>query len=234
MNDTFASRAINYNKHLRYCGELPNGFQVLNPYLESLETMDVMQQFYEKYYNDSATRKFIIGINPGRHGGGVTGVPFTDTKRLKSICGIEMKSAQTHELSSVFFYDLIAQYGGAESFYKDIYINSLFPLAIIRQTKDDKWVNANYYDDPVLFKMLKDFMIHSLKKIIDLGLDTSEVFVLGKKNAIFFQKLNNEAKLFEKFQILEHPRYIQQYKHSEKNWYIDKYMNALNMAKEKH
>ncbi len=38
-------------------------------------------------------------------------------------------------------------------------------------------------------------MIASLKKHISLGLDTSEVFVLGKKNADFIHKLNKEEKV---------------------------------------
>jgi hypothetical protein len=227
MPKTFADNVIDFNRHLHYPGQLPEGFQVLNPYLDNPETMDVMQQFYHKYYNDPGQRKFIVGINPSRHGAGVTGVPFTDTKRLESVCGIEMKSAHTHEISSVFMYEMIAEYGGAADFYKHFYINSPFPLAIIRQT-NGKWLNANYYDDTVLFEMVKDFMIMSLKKHISLGLDISEVFVLGKKNAVFIQKLNKEAKLFERLKVLEHPRYIQQYKSKEKQLYIDKYILALN------
>lgn len=231
MPKTFADKVIDFNRHLHYLGKLPEGFQVLNPYLDNPETMEVMQQFYHKYYNDSKQRRFIVGINPSRHGAGVTGVPFTDTKRLESACGIKMQSAHTHEVSSVFMYEMIADYGGAKNFYQDFYINSPFPLAIIRQTKAGKWLNANYYDDSVLFEMVKDFMILSLKKHISLGLDTSEVFVLGKKNAAFIQKLNKEAKLFESLIILEHPRYIQQYKSKEKQLYIDKYILALNNPK---
>ena len=71
-------------------------------------------------------------------------------------------------------------------------------------------------------------MIDSLKKHIGLGLDTSEVFVLGKKNADFIRKLNQEANLFERLTVLEHPRYIQQYKSKEKQLYIDKYLLAFN------
>ena len=74
-------------------------------------------------------------------------------------------------------------------------------------------------------------MILSLKKHISLGLDTSEVFVLGKKNAKFIQKLNKEEKLFDNIKILEHPRYIQQYKSKEKQPYIDKYILTLNNIK---
>lgn len=227
MEKNFADQVIDFNRHLHYGGKLPNDFQVLNPYMDNPETMVVMQQFYHKYYDDFAERKFMIGINPSRHGAGVTGVPFTDTKRLESVCGIKMQSAYTHEISSVFMYDMIAAYGGAASFYHDFYINSPFPLAIIRRTKDGKWLNANYYDDPKLFAMVKDFMITSLKKHISIGLDTSEVFILGKKNADFIKKINREEKLFEKMTVLEHPRFIQQYKSREKQRYIDKYLLSL-------
>ncbi|MBE4951335.1 SMUG2 DNA glycosylase family protein [Chryseobacterium culicis] len=226
MSTTFADHIIEFNKNLSYNGNLPEGFEVLNPYLDNPETLTVMQKFYHKYYSDSSKRKFIIGINPSRHGAGVTGVPFTDTKRLESVCGIKMESAYTHEVSSVFMYDMIEAYGGADLFYKDVYINSPFPLAIVRKTKNG-WLNANYYDDKNLFEAVKDFMIESLKKHISLNLDRSEVFVLGKKNADFISKLNREAKLFDKMTVLEHPLYIQQYKSKEKQLYIDKYIIAL-------
>ena len=76
--------------------------------------------------------------------------------------------------------------------------------------------------------MVKGFMILSLKNHISLGLDTSEVFVLGKKNANFIQKINKEENLFDRITVLEHPRYIQQYKSKEKQLYIDKYILTLN------
>lgn len=231
MVKTFSDNIIDFNRNLVYTGKLPPGFRVMNPYLDNPETIKVMEQFYRKYYNDSNQRKFIIGINPGRHGAGVTGIPFTDTKRLESICGIRMESAHTHEVSSVFMYEMINEYGGAVNFYKDIYINSPFPLAIIRQTKDGKWLNANYYDDPSLFKMTEDFMIETLKKHISFGVDTSEVFILGMKNAGYVEKLNKKAKLFNRLTILEHPRYIQQYKLRQKQLYIDKYILALKNSK---
>lgn len=225
---TFAEKVIDFNRNLQYTGNLPDGFQVMNPFLENPETMVVMEKFYKKYYSDNNRRRFIIGINPGRHGAGTTGVPFTDTKRLSSVHGIEMTSAYTHEVSSVFVYEVIEQYGGAEKFFNDFYINSPFPLAIIRKQKNGNWINANYYDEKVLFDVVEDFMIESLRKHIDLGLDCSEVFVWGKKNADFIRKLNRKAKFFDKITVLEHPRYIQQYKSKEKQFYIDKYISAFS------
>ncbi|ATA83758.1 SMUG2 DNA glycosylase family protein [Capnocytophaga sputigena] len=227
--NTFADRVINFNTHLAYNQSLPKGFDVLNPYMDNPETMEVMRAFYHKFYNDNRQRKFIIGINPSRHGAGVTGVPFTDTKRLESECGIAMKSAHTHEISSVFMYDMIQQYGGVAKFYNDFYINSPFPLAIVRKASDGKWLNANYYDEEVLFKSVKDYMIATLKKHIALGVDTQKVFVLGKKNATFLQKLNKEATLFGEMVVLEHPRFIQQYKSKEKQLYIDKFLTSFGI-----
>lgn len=228
MNQTFGDKVIQFNRQLHYSGQLPEDFQVINPYLDNPETMVVMQEFYRKFYGDSNKRRFIVGINPSRHGAGVTGVPFTDTKRLESVCGIRMHSAHTHEISSVFMYDMIAEFGGVERFYKQFYINSPFPLAIVRRTKQGTWLNANYYDDPALFQMVKGFMVESLKKHIALGLDTSEVYILGKKNADFIRKLNDGAQLFGSLKTLEHPRFIQQYKSKEKQLYIDKYILTLN------
>lgn len=228
MKENIADKVIAFNRNLHYNGELPDDFRVLNPYLDNPETMKVMGEFYHKYYNDSKQRKFIIGINPSRHGAGVTGIPFTDTKRLNSECGISMQSAYTHEVSSVFMYEMISAYGGVKSFYDHFYINSPFPLAIIRKMKNNNWVNANYYDDKALFSMVKDFMIASMKEHISLGIDTSKVYILGKKNADFILKLNKEAHLFDRYVVLEHPRYIQQYKSKEKQLYIDKYLLSLN------
>lgn len=224
---SIGQRIIAFNKGLQYTGSLPEGFAVLNPYLDNPETIEVMTAFYNRFYHDEAPRKFIIGINPSRHGAGITGVPFTDTKHLESDCGIRMHSARTHEVSSVFVYDMITQYGGVEAFYKDYYINSPFPLAIVRRNAQGNWLNANYYDDPELFALTREYMIETLKKHIALGLDTQKVYVLGKKNATFLEKLNKEATLFEKMVVLEHPRYIEQYKSKEKQLYIDKFITLL-------
>lgn len=225
----FAINIIKFNSTLNYTGNLPKEFEVLNPFIENPETIKVMTAFYNKFYNDNTQRKFILGINPSRNGAGVTGVPFTDTKRLESECGIKMQSAHTHEISSVFMYDMINAFGGVEKFYAEYYINSPCPLAILQKAKNGDWLNANYYDDKVLFETLKPFMLQTLQEQIKFGLDVSEVFVLGKKNATFINKINKEAKLFEKLTVLEHPRYIQQYKSKEKQLYIDKYLSILGI-----
>jgi len=49
----------------------------MNPFRENPEALIVSGKFYKKYYNDNNPRFLILGINPGRFGAGVTGIPFT-------------------------------------------------------------------------------------------------------------------------------------------------------------
>lgn len=88
-------------------------------------------------------------------------------------------------------------------------------------------MNANYYDDRELFRNVKNFMITSLRAQVSFGLETSNVLVLGKKNADFIKMLNDEAHIFEHIHSIEHPRFIQQYKSKEKAYYIEKYFEML-------
>ncbi len=223
---TFGEKVVEFNRNLHYSGELPDDFLVINPFLDNPETLIVMERFYQKYYSDQKKRRFIVGINPSRHGAGVTGVPFTDTKNLEKFCGITMTSARTHEVSSVFMYALVNAFGGAEKLYSEFYINSPFPLAIVRKKKNS-FVNANYYDDKALFEDVKPFMIKTLKKHISIGLETENVFVLGKKNAQFLERINTEENLFGRLIPLDHPRYIQQYKSKFREDYITEYLQKF-------
>jgi len=45
--------------------------------------------------------------------------------------------------------------------------------------------------------------------------------------------LNAQEKLFGKMTVLEHPRFIQQYKSKEKQLYIDKYLQAFSKSEDK-
>ena len=224
---TFADHIIRYNNELHFSGKLPDGFRVLNPFRDNAEVVSVSNAFYNKYYGDNNRRKFIIGINPGRFGAGVTGIPFTDSKRLEEICGIQIASVTSHEVSSVFIYDVINAYGGARQFYNKFYINSIFPLALIRENDKGNWVNCNYYDDKKLFEALYDDIVSNLKRQIGFGLDTGKCIVLGKKNLKFFEIINKEERLFDTYTMLEHPRYIEQYKLRDRDKYIEKYITTL-------
>src|ERR1700722_9301116 len=78
---TNAAAILDFYKKLRPRFALPAGISIMNPYQEPA-TWTVVKQFYTKFYGDEAPRSYIFGINPGRHGAGVTGIPFTDPIRL--------------------------------------------------------------------------------------------------------------------------------------------------------
>lgn len=201
----------------------PDGINVLFPFADEA-TKQACITFYQKYYHDDQPRYCIIGINPGRFGGGITGIPFTDPIRLEKECGISNNWAKKQELSSVYVYDVIHAFGGSKAFYEQFYITSLSPLGF---TKDGK--NLNYYDDKELIKSIKPFAVDCLQKQLDWGLHRTTAFCFGDgKNFNFISKLNEEHHFFERVVPLSHPRFIMQYKLKQKESYIDRYLTAFN------
>jgi len=137
------------------------------------DVREVCRSFYKKYYSDNNKRHLLLGINPGRFGGGVTGIPFTDPIRLEKVCGINPAFAgqKKQELSSVFIYDMIDAFGGAEKFYKQFYFSAVSPLGFIKNGK-----NLNYYDDKDLLRDIQPFIIDCLYKQISFGIETDVCF----------------------------------------------------------
>lgn len=226
---TFADKVIRFNQELEYNGAvLPNGIRIMNPFRDYAQTMAIANTFYHKYYGDNKSRHIILGINPGRFGGGLTGIPFTDPKRLVSECNIPYEGKITHEPSSVFIYEIIKAFGGLEAFYSKFYINSLFPLGFVSVDSKGKETNYNYYDSKELIIAVKGFIIANIKTQIALGIETDVCFCLGTgKNEMFLRNLNEEHKFFKNIVALEHPRFIMQYKARTKQFYIDKYLSAF-------
>ena len=228
---SFADHIIDFYTHLDYTGKLPEGIRIMNPFREQPGVMNIMKQFYKKFYNDQQQRRMIIGINPGRFGAGVTGIPFTDSHRLADPCGIVIPGIKTFEPSSVFVYDVIAAYGGPEAFYKDIYIGSMSPLGFTALKPGGKEVNYNYYDSKELTAAVYDFMVTNIHKQLGFGIDRSVGYCLGTgKNADFLTKLNEKEKFFERIVPLEHPRFVMQYRNKRKEEYVDKYIRELKNA----
>lgn len=225
---TFADQVNTFNKNLTFRGELPEGIEVMNPF-EKQEILNITVDFYNKYYADNRERYLILGINPGRFGAGLTGIPFTDPKHLVNVCKISYPEKPVHEPSSVFIYDMIEAYGGIEKFYAKFYINSVSPLGFTQKQKNGKEINYNYYDSKDLVAATKGFIVESIQKQLEFGIKTDVCFCLGTgKNYKFLNRLNNEYNFFKKVIPLEHPRYIIQYKMKSKDQYITKYIMSLN------
>lgn len=219
---TFADKAVNFFTHLNTPENLPAGIDFMNPHA-NVNVKSTMKQFFKKYFNDNKERFFIIGINPGRFGGGLTGISFTDPIALKDECGIDNNLGNQKELSSKFIYKFINTYGGPSKFYSSYFITALYPLAII---KDEK--NFNYYDNTTLYKMLKPYIVEFLSEQVKFGANRRFVVCLGKKNAKYLNEINNECGFFNEIRVLDHPRYIMQYRLKKVDDYIDQYISTIN------
>lgn len=228
---TLADRIIAFNSTIHFNGKLPEGIRIMNPFRENRYAPEISAAFYKKYYNDNNPRFLILGINPGRFGAGLTGVPFTDPKRLEYFCGIGSHGLQAHEPSSVFMYDMITAFGGVERFYSQFYIHSICPLGFTSVKNNGKEVNYNYYDSKELQEAVYEFMVDNIRTQISMGVYTHQCFFLGTgKNQKFLSSLNTKFKFFESLTGLEHPRFIMQYKAKQKQAYIEKYIQEFGKA----
>ncbi|MCU0462278.1 MAG: DUF4918 family protein [Bacteroidales bacterium] len=231
-NNTFAEKIISFCRELDFVGKLPPGIKIMNPFRNNPEVIPAIIQFYDRYYSDNNSRHMIIGINPGRFGAGVTGIPFTDTIRLKEKCGIEIPGLRSFETSSVFVYEMIDRYGGPEQFYNNFYITSVSPLGFTSTGKGGKELNYNYYDSKELIESIMGFAGESLWKQIGFGIERNVGFCLGTgKNFRFLSQLNNIHRFFDRIEPLEHPRYIMQYRSKSKESYIENYIKSLRSVK---
>lgn len=220
-DNTFAAKAVQYFCGLKEPENLPFTIQVMNPY-SSPNVKSAVKQFYNKYYADNKKRIYIFGINPGRFGGGLTGISFTDPVALRIHCGINNSFSDKKELSSEFIYKVIEEFGGASSFFAEFYLTALYPLAIIKKEK-----NYNYYDDPLTWQFFEPQIKTSLKQQLSFGAVINFAVCLGIKNYRYLKVINDQLGVFKKIVVLDHPRYIMQYRRKNVDGYIKAYINVL-------
>jgi hypothetical protein len=220
---TLGEQVLSFYRELKIRKPLPDGIEVLNPYQDDA-SFSLCRAFYRKYYNDHLERFFILGINPGRFGAGITGIPFTDPIKLEMICGIKNTFPKKAELSADFIHAMIAAIGGPDIFFSKFYINSVSPLGFIKSGK-----NLNYYDTPQLMTSLEPFIRDSIKSQLNFGLNRQVAFCLGEgTNFKYLQKLNDKEKYFKQIIPLAHPRFIMQYKRKHVARYLEDYLQKLN------
>lgn len=222
---SFGERVLQFNYSLQPDWSLPPDVELLYPF-SNPDTQATMSAFYNKYYADDQPRIGIFGINPGRFGAGVTGIPFTDPKLLLSACGIDNPFAKKPELSSDFIYRLIDRYGGPTAFYRTFYISSLCPLGF---TKDGK--NYNYYDEKPLQQAVEPHILANIRAQLELGVVDQVALCLGQgKNWKYFEKINAEHSFFKKIIPLPHPRWVMQYRRKRLDEFLELCLDRLSEA----
>ncbi|MBI1838869.1 MAG: DUF4918 family protein [Candidatus Colwellbacteria bacterium] len=222
---TFAAKALNFYNALEFTNKLPHGVKIMNPYKEP-ETQGYLKEFLGKFFADNVGRVAVFGINPGRFGSGITGITFTDPVALAQFCGIPNNLPQVRERSSEFIYEFINHWGGPEKFYRDFFLTAASPLGFTRNG-----INFNYYDDRLLFKLVKPFIIESIKAHFDFSIRPETAIILGTgKNQKALTKINQEFGFFKKVYAVEHPRFIMQYRRKKLKEYIKRYRDVFSQA----
>jgi hypothetical protein len=222
---TFAARALRFFKSLDFPAALPKSVELMNPYRDAA-TFGYVTAFFDKFYSDDAERVSLWGINPGRHGGGLTGLAFTDPIALKEYLGIEHSLTGRREPSSMFIYNVIERFGGAEKFYGRFYINSLSPLGFTRLGR-----NYNFYDDAQLLTVAMPFIVSSMRAQLKFGVRRHVAICLGTgKLYDVFTDINHTEGFFKKIIPVEHPRFVMQYRRKRQAEFVEKYLDTLSRA----
>lgn len=220
-----ADQLISFYQTMKPPKDLPAGIEVLFPQKDK-QVKEIIVKFFKKYFDDDHPRHIMLGINPGRHGAGITGVNFTAPKQLKEYCCIDHHFKTSSELSAEFIYEMIMAYGGVKKFYGDWFIGAVCPLGFIKDG-----ININYYDDKNLAKAVTPFIIDCINKQVKIGFNTEKCICIGgEKNFRFLSGLNNEHRWFGEIIRLPHPRFILQYRRKQKDNYIHQYLSALRLA----
>ena len=219
----FSERLQHFLSTFPLPSSLPAGVVAQSPFRKPA-VQHLLSQFADKFYTDAPPRVALLGINPGRLGMGRTGVAFTDPVALAQHCGIAHGlPPQRPELSSEFVYAVIAQLGGPAEFYQHFYLGSVYPLVLLREG-----LNHNYYDSLALTKALWPAMGKSLQLQAEkLALRTAVAVSLGRRNGVFLQRLNKELRLFDRILVLDHPRYLMQYRRRELTANVAHYVDVL-------
>jgi hypothetical protein len=222
VRQTQADKILRFYQQMDASFPLPPGIEIMNPYTDPV-AITYVTQFYQRFYTDHKNRRIIFGINPGRFGAGVTGVPFTDPIRLANVCAIENNFQKRAELSSIFVYEMIAAYGGPTSFFGDYFITALSPLGYVKGGR-----NLNYYDDKQLIADSEQFIIDSIQQQVAMLNPGKIAWCLGEgTNYRVFKKLNEFHQFFDEIIPLPHPRWIMQYRRKSMNEYVRLYVDAL-------
>lgn len=220
---TFAQQILDFYFTLSKEPSLPKGVEVIY-HFDNPKTREMMETFFNKYYNDTNPRTYLIGINPGRLGSGVTGVGFSDAYHLEQICDIANDFDKRIELSAAFMFEVIEAYGGVEKFYGDFFFTTTMPLGLLKEGK-----NYNYYDDKETLASLEPYITQTLLQQISIPQAKPKIICVGTgKNLKYLEAFNKMHRCFESIEVVPHPRWVMQYRRKEKQKYIDHYIDILN------
>lgn len=220
----FADRLLSFLTEFPLPPPLPEGVTALSPYQEP-GPRELLTQFAQRYYTGEQPRVALLGINPGRLGNGRTGVAFTDPAALAA-WGIPNELPRRREPSSEFMQAVVGALGGPAEFYQRFFLGSLYPLVLLKDGR-----NYNFYDSPAVTSTLWPSIQDAVRRqATEVGMAQHAAVCLGRRNGLYFQRLNEELHLFGQLHILDHPRFLMQYKRRDLAANVARYVEVLQQV----
>lgn len=223
MTSTFGSRVMEFYESLERFRWATPEVALLSPIADD-QRRQAMAAFCSAYYDDDQSRVFWLGINPSRVRPTSTGVPYTDGFALFEKCGIVNDFSKSRELTADFFYQFIDAYGGAKPFYARHYAGAAYPLSIL---KKDKY--CNYYDKDLPEEVMASIP-DQIRRQAGIGHRGVLVIIGSGENSKVLKALNDELGIFSHVLVVEHPRYILQYKSAALQDFLAKFVDTARTA----
>jgi len=221
---TFGEKMLGFYRRLHWVAKLPAGIEVMNPYARP-DVLGHVEQFLRRFFADRHPRVYVLGINPGRFGAGLTGLTFTDPVAMEQFCNLPNTFPKRRELSSVFMYELIDAWGGVRPFYRRFFLSAVSPLGFLRQGKNFNWYH------PRIRKIVTPFIVKTLAQQLACGGRREAVILLGRgENQQHFTAINRAHEFFKTVYALDHPRFIMQYRRTRLAAYLRQYRETFSQA----
>lgn len=204
----------------KYQKELESeGISILSNFENNLE---LIKQFREKYIIPNKPKIVLCGINPGRYGAGLTGIPFIDFNSLA--CLLPNIQENKSEKSASFIFSIIKEIGIIE-FFKTFYLTNLSCLGFTKNNKNYNYDQLNTEAQNVLFA----FFCNEMKEI-----EPSAIIPLSEQVEKDLYKMQFKSLLSYDIKILKHlphPSYITTFKRKYEEDFKIEYNERLSQAK---
>lgn len=169
------------------CKELNDrGISILQGFNQNV---DLVKRFYNKHYsNKSNSRIVLCGINPGKRGAGLTGIPFIDFASASHL--LPDIPNDKWELSAKFIYSVIESIGVNE-FFDNVYLTNISWFGFVKGNN-----NLNYYKLPSHLQtvftasFIDEMKIVNPKVIIPLSEEVEKTILDMHKSGMLEYKLS--------------------------------------------
>jgi len=178
-----------------------------------LSHRQVMDDFWRRFYPEELPRHVICGLNPGRFGAGLTGVPFTDFQTLSR--WMPSVERQDTEPSAQFFAQVVAAVG-VEAFFRRFYVTNVSAVGYVKDGR-----NLNYHDLPAgALEVVERRFVEEMEIV-----RPQQIIALGRQVERSIKRLMPNVVV----SYLPHPAWVSTYRKAAQHDWIERYLRVLSV-----